>query len=247
MGPARARAARATRLLKPSAPLIPLSCSVDTSTGAMLLRRLSWRRRARAHPNPCRNVSVAPPSPALPTRPPMGGSRQRIGPPLAALSGDPNSVKLRERARCSAAPARAVATGQGGELGRRIVIQMPIAPPQLKTLFYWMMNHVVQKNMVNRRWAWIHQCGRGVARRPCPGGWTARGSSGSRVSSTTTTPTMMNRSWRIGPAHHGSCSCERTRRRCSGMGADPALFAITPSPLPRHGGRHLPTAHRRSA
>ena len=189
---------------------------------------------------------MAYPSPALPARPPLGGPHQRIGPPLAALSGDPSGVNLRERTRCSVAPARAVATGQDGGLGRRVVIQMPAAPPVEDPVLLDYAQRSRQKHG-QPQVGMIRKCGRGVARRPCPGGCTARGSSGSRVSSTTTTPTMMNRSWRIGPAHHGSCSCERTRRRCSGMGAEPALFAITPSPLPRHGGRHLPTAHRRSA
>ena len=69
---------------------------------------------------------MASPYPAL--RPPLGWPRQRLGHALAARRGDPSGVNL-ERTRCSVPPARAVATGQDGELARRVVIQMSAVPP----------------------------------------------------------------------------------------------------------------------
>ena len=62
-------------------------------------------------------------------------------------------MKLQERTRCSVAPARAVATGQSGELDRRAAVRMPAAPPQLKTVYWFMLTYVVNKGMVAHRWA----------------------------------------------------------------------------------------------
>eukprot|EP00959_Pyramimonas_sp_CCMP1952_P472618 9500333-Pyramimonas_sp.AAC.1 len=56
-------------------------------------------RPARARPNPRRNVSTASAPTAHPARPRLGGTRQRLGPPLAALIGEPSGVELRGRAR----------------------------------------------------------------------------------------------------------------------------------------------------
>ena len=208
-----ARAAHGARLSTPSAPPVPRSCSFVTCRHGRVVAYVAASsqlaappRPARARPNPRRNVSGASPPTELPAC--LGGTRQRFGPPLAALIGDPSGVELRECTRCSVAPARAVAIGQGGGLGHRVVIQMPAAPPVEDPVLLVDAPRAPQKHgrpQVGR----VHQRGRGVARRPCPGGWTARGSSGSRVSSTTTTPTMMSRCWRIGiwVAHRGSCRC----------------------------------------
>ena len=89
-------------------------------------RRLSWRP-SQATPTRARAAMVRWPPPSGQR---LGGPRQRFGHPLAALSGDASGVKLRERARCSVTPASAAAPGQCGELCRRVVVHMLVAPPR---------------------------------------------------------------------------------------------------------------------
>ena len=99
----------------------------------------------------------------------------------------------------------------------------------MKTVYWHMLTYVVNKGMVVRRWALWARAGGGVVRRRGLGGYATRGSSGSRVSSSTISYTMMSRTYRF-------CLAPKLQLQLRAHWRDAAVAASQPnrSALPAH-------------